>query len=55
MARIDDDDPVVMTFVSQTRVVVPGENTALDFVLVDGRVARLLTVESSPVVLERIE
>jgi mono/diheme cytochrome c family protein len=55
VARIDDDDPVDITFVSTTRALVPGETTALDLVFVDGQVARLLTVESSPIVLERTD
>lgn len=55
IARVDDDDPVGITFVSETRILVPGEHTALDVVFVDGRVAQLRTVEASPFVLERIE
>ena len=55
VARVDDDEPVTMTFVSPTRILVSGENAALDIIFVDGRAAQLRTVESSPLVLHRIK
>lgn len=55
VARVDDEDPVDITFVSRERILVPGERTALDVVFVNGRAAQLQTVESSPYVLQRIE
>lgn len=55
VALIDNDDPVKMTFLSRTRILVPGESTAFDCVFADGRVVRLVTVESSPIPLDRIE
>jgi hypothetical protein len=53
VARVDGEDPVDITFVSEARMLIPGEPTALDIVFVDGRAAQLQTVQSSPYVLQK--